>query len=285
MAEQLTTSAEALRLFFTDDIYLVRDEDVVAAVQPDESVFVSATIPAAVPLETATVSAAISATQMQPTSVGSAAAASAVSVSAAMLSADPATATSAPATADSSPSELRSVAPAVMPSANPVTSAPAASAPATAVSPQIPASSVPAPAEASSSIAATSGTVFKYLGKNQKNVLILVNDGENDVSNEAGKELLRNLVKAMQLTANDFALLNYSYYTHVKFDELSKFFSSTLVLGFGVNPAQLGLDDQPAHSIGTHGAIKLIFTGRLDLLAGDQEGKKKLWSSLKQFIF
>ncbi|MCX2478904.1 hypothetical protein OQY15_07360 [Pedobacter sp. MC2016-15] len=175
MAEQLTTSAEALRLFFTDDIYLVRTEDVAA------------------PL---------------------------------------------------------------------VTAVPAAPAPEIA------------PA-----------TVFKYLGKNQKNVLILVNDSENDVSSESGRELLRNLVKAMQLTANDFALLNYFNYSHVKFEELSTFFSSTLVLAFGVSPAQLGLIDQPQHSIGTQGEIKLVFTGRLDLLSADQEGKKKLWSSLKQFTF
>jgi hypothetical protein len=74
-------------------------------------------------------------------------------------------------------------------------------------------------------------------------------------------------------------------YSHVKFEELSTFFSSTLVLAFGVSPAQLGLNDQPQHSIGTQGEIKLVFTGRLDLLSADQEGKKKLWSSLKQFTF
>lgn len=128
-------------------------------------------------------------------------------------------------------------------------------------------------------------TVFKYLGKNQKNVLILVNDGGNEVSSESGRELLRNLVKAMQLTANDFALLNYFSYTDVQFEELISFFNSRLVLIFGVSPAQLGLNDQPQHSIGSHGTIQLVFTGRLDQLAGDQDGKKKLWTSLKQITF
>jgi hypothetical protein len=188
MADQLTTSAEALRLFFTDDIYLVKNEDAEAfniAPKPE------------------------------------------------------------PPVENLSQQALR-----------PVSAAPEqgyASAP-----------------------------VFKYLGKNQKNVLILVYDSENDVSSESGRELLRNLVKAMQLTANDFALLNYFNYNETKFEDLSTFFSSRLVLAFGVDPVQLGLNEQPRHSIGMHGDIQLVFSERLDLLAADQEGKKRLWGSLKQ---
>ena len=124
--------------------------------------------------------------------------------------------------------------------------------------------------------------VFKYLGKNQKNVLILVNDLVNDVSTERGRELLRNLVKALQLTANDFALLNYANHAKVTFEELHGFFSSRLVLAFGVSPVHLGLADLPLHMISLHGAAQLVFTGNLDQLAIDQEGKKILWGSLKQ---
>ena len=191
MAEQLTTGAEALRLFFTDDIYLVKNDEAAAF---------------------------STAAEQEPTN---------------MTAPEPA---------------LKSVPPAPEPVAAP-------------------------------------GVVFKYLGKNQKNVLILVNDAEHDVSSESGRELLRNLVKAMQLTANDFALLNYYNYQQSNFEDLIKFFSSRLVLGFGVNPVQLGLNEQPRHAIGTHGNIQFVFSGRLDLLTADQEGKKKLWSSLKQLTF
>ncbi|SEA16623.1 hypothetical protein [Pedobacter hartonius] len=191
MAEQLTTSAEALRLFFTDDIYLVKNEEATAFSTAAKQESERMTVPE---------------------------------------------------------SAQKSVLPAPEPLA-----APAA--------------------------------VFKYLGKNQKNILILVNDGEHDVSSESGRELLRNLVKAMQLTANDFALLNYFDYQQSKFEDLIKFFSSRLVLGFGVSPVQLGLNEQPQHAIGRHGDIQLVFSGRLDLLTADQEGKKKLWGSLKQLTF
>lgn len=63
---------------------------------------------------------------------------------------------------------------------------------------------------------------FKYLGKNQRNILILVNDSENEVSTEQGRELLRKLVNAIALTAKDFALVNYANYntaTHADFND------------------------------------------------------------------
>jgi len=123
---------------------------------------------------------------------------------------------------------------------------------------------------------------FTYLGKNQKNVLILVNDATNDVSTESGRELLRNLVKALQMTANDFALLNVSRYEQLQFNELHSFFSCRLVLAFGVLPSHLGVADQPQHMISTQESVQFVFSGNLDQLSGDLEGKKKLWGSLKQ---
>ena len=123
---------------------------------------------------------------------------------------------------------------------------------------------------------------FTYLGKNQKNVLILVNDPGNDVSTENGRELLRNLVKALQLTANDFALLNFARYEQLQFAELHSFFSCRLVLAFGILPTQLGLAEQPQYVISTHESVQFVFSGNLDQLSADLEGKKKLWGSLKQ---
>lgn len=123
---------------------------------------------------------------------------------------------------------------------------------------------------------------FKYLGKNQKNVLILVNDGNNDVSSESGRELLRNLVKAIQLTANDFALLNYFHFPDSTFEELTQFFNCRTILSFGVSSDMLGLPAQTLHELMKIEDVELVFSDRLDLLAADQAGKKKLWGSLKQ---
>ena len=125
-------------------------------------------------------------------------------------------------------------------------------------------------------------TVFKFLGKNQKNILILVNDLENEVSTEQGRELLRKLVKAINLTANDFALLNYASYTSEKYEELSSFFSCKVMIAFGVSATELNLPSQPLNQLVKHNGSTHIFAKNLHELDFDIASKKVLWASLQQ---
>lgn len=125
-------------------------------------------------------------------------------------------------------------------------------------------------------------TEFKFLGKNAKQILILVNDQHNEVSTEQGRELLRKLVNAIGLTAKDFALVNYANYTTATFDDLYQFFACKMVLSFGVMPNQLGLSEQPFNQFVPHLDSKLIFTKNLHDLETDQASKKVLWASLQQ---
>lgn len=123
---------------------------------------------------------------------------------------------------------------------------------------------------------------FKYLGKNQKNILILVNDAEHEVSDEAGKELLRKIVKAINLSANDFALLNYHNYQGASYAQLMDHFSSTLVFAFGVSTERLKLPAHPMNAVVSQDGVKLVFSAELKVLNGDQKAKKELWGSLQQ---
>lgn len=210
MGEQLTTSAEALRLFFTEDIYLVNSNDKILS-----------EIPAAAKSDPV-IEASTSVNEVKETFIE-----------------------------------------AVKPIVTPVIT-------------------VPELAGETAKAPVANPVVFKYLGKNLKNILILVNDDQHDVSTDKGKELLRNIVKALQLTANDFALLNYAACKDTGFDQLKSFFKSNLVLSFGVTPLHLGMDAQPVNEIIIRDAVQLIFSVNLDQLADDQAGKKKLWGSLKK---
>lgn len=125
-------------------------------------------------------------------------------------------------------------------------------------------------------------TTFKFLGKNEKQILILVNDKQNEVSSEQGRELLRKLVNAIALTAKDFALVNYANYTTATFDDLHQFFACKMVLAFGVMPNQLGLNEQPFNQFVEQNGSKLIFTKNLHDLDTDPASKKLLWASLQQ---
>lgn len=123
---------------------------------------------------------------------------------------------------------------------------------------------------------------FSYLGKNQRRILILVYDEKEDVSSPEGRDLLRNMVKAIQLTANDFALLNYAAYTDCQQEELFAYFKPQLLLSFGVNAIQLGLEMTADPGLIELNGIQMIFSANLAVLASDKTGKAALWAGLKK---
>ena len=123
---------------------------------------------------------------------------------------------------------------------------------------------------------------FTFLGRNLRNILILVHDADNQVSTEPGRELLRNIVKAIGLTANDFALLNYATYPNTSFAQFKKSLNSTTLFAFGVTPQQLGLPDVAPYTVSQYESVNMIFSTNLHQLSSDQQGKKMLWGSLKQ---
>lgn len=123
---------------------------------------------------------------------------------------------------------------------------------------------------------------FTFLGKNRRNILILVNDDQYAVSTEEGRELLRKIVKAINLTADDFAVLNYATYPETNFAELQAFFKPQLFFAFGLSPQTLGMAPQPQHVLIQQGEVNAIFSSELHALEGDLPSKKILWKSLQQ---
>jgi len=123
---------------------------------------------------------------------------------------------------------------------------------------------------------------FRFLGGNKKAVLILVNDTANDVSSEQGRELLRKIVKAIDLATPDFALLNYANYHNVDFVELHQFFKPAVMLAFGVEAEHLKLNLSWTGEIIFHGTTKMIFAPNLHALDGDLSAKKSLWGNLQK---
>ena len=123
---------------------------------------------------------------------------------------------------------------------------------------------------------------FKFLGGNKKSVLILVNDHTNDVSTEQGKELLRKIVKAVDLGTADFALVNYATYPGTTFASFYQFFKPLIMLSFGVEIADLELNYEWQNEIITYETTRIIFAPNLHLLDSDLNAKKLLWGNLQK---
>ncbi len=123
---------------------------------------------------------------------------------------------------------------------------------------------------------------FQYIGANERNILILVNDEHFPVSSLQGRELLGNILKSINLNRDDCALVNYVNFHNESFLQLREFFKPQFVFAFGVSPDQLGMPPVDSNTIVLQGDAKIIFSSNLDALNGDPTTKKLLWASLKQ---
>ena len=215
MENQLTNNANALRLFFTDEVFLVKDESVeILPLRSAEPIFVAETVAVAAAKE--------SVLNTEVTQI---------------------------------PGIKTPEMPKVYPQAPEITHV------------------VAEPA---------AEKTFKFLGGNKKSVLILVNDEANDVSTEQGRELLRKIVKAVDLGTPDFAIVNYSKYQGTGFAELYQFFKPVTMLSFGVEIAHLKLNLTWQNEIITHGPTRIIFAPNLHHLDSDLTAKKLLWGNLQK---
>jgi DNA polymerase III psi subunit len=245
MAEQLTSNTEALRLFFTEDIYLIASE-------------VTAPVPvlkeeAVVPQETVVLEATVAQKAVAPEDT--------VVPQGTLVSGETVI--------------QKAVAPeeTVVPQG---TLVPRETVAQKAVVPED--IDVINKTELSSVTAAD----YKFIGENARKVLILVNDPDNAVSTAPGTALLWKIVAAIKLSPNDCAVLNYQHYQGHSYEELNAFFRPQLLLSFGIAPAVLGLQEQQTEILGQQNGVKAIFSSELNALEVNITIKKALWKSLQQ---
>lgn len=122
---------------------------------------------------------------------------------------------------------------------------------------------------------------FKFIGGNLQKILVLVNDPSNDVSTPEGADLLRNILKFMQLKSADFALVNYADYPLATCKDLFTFFSPKLILGFGIDPKKIALENIGLNKLVTVESCKVLLTTDLPIMAADSALKRTFLSSLK----
>ncbi|MGY3052642.1 hypothetical protein ACVWYG_000838 [Pedobacter sp. UYEF25] len=124
---------------------------------------------------------------------------------------------------------------------------------------------------------------FSYLGGNKKGILILVYDNDNEVSTEIGNTLLKNILKAIRLKKDDFALLNMAKQHPAKFTDLNAFFKPKVILAFGIDSALLDLGQFDLGEMFTKNDVNVIL-GR-NLSEFDDTDKKALWRNLQGCTF
>jgi hypothetical protein len=135
-----------------------------------------------------------------------------------------------------------------------------------------------------------SGTVncslISFLGKNEKNVLIVVNEKDTPFIPDADLNLLTGILTACNLSLADVALVNAAKNKGIEFDALMKEFSPALVILFGIEPGELEFPLHfPHFQLQQYNRQTYLSAPGLTVLADDTGQKKQFWLCLQQHFF
>ena len=124
-----------------------------------------------------------------------------------------------------------------------------------------------------------------FLGSNQKQISVLVNDQQQRFTDNESLQLLTNMLGALGMTLNDIALININK-TSINYKEMQTTLQTRICLMFDVPTQRIGLPFQmPDYKVQTFDDCKYLCSASLHKMKGDGKEAKlektKLWMCLK----
>ncbi|WP_212006653.1 hypothetical protein [Chitinophaga sp. HK235] len=124
----------------------------------------------------------------------------------------------------------------------------------------------------------------KYLGENQKNIALFIQNENEAYLNDELFNLLTNILNACKLSMQDVSLINTSHYPQLGFADWQSAVKIEKAIVFGTASGPLGLADAPLYQIVTVNSTTLLLSDELQLIGADKILKAKLWAGLKQLL-
>ncbi len=128
---------------------------------------------------------------------------------------------------------------------------------------------------------------IQFLGKNQKNICVLVTYPNDVYLPDTQLNFLTNILQACQLNLGDVAIVNH-HRAPMSFEALQQQLNCRYLLVFGVAPAAIGLEESAlfsAHEL--NGCSIVLSPAAAQLNNNNQESKLlkgQLWMCLKQLF-
>ena len=126
-------------------------------------------------------------------------------------------------------------------------------------------------------------TDFKYLGENNKYILIVVKEPSFDFLKQDDLGFLLKILAAKKLELKDVAIINTEKYLSLNFDDLKAFFAFSKVITFGINPQILQIEGAVANKKSIFKETQILGTWSLPILQQDEKKKAIFWDMLKSF--
>jgi hypothetical protein len=134
-------------------------------------------------------------------------------------------------------------------------------------------------------IAAKKSIPWKYLGRNKKNILLLVNYSDVPYIPDKQLEFLTGILSACKLTLEDVALVNLHHHAGSSFTECANQIPCKTVLLFGTEPTSFGLPISfPPFQVQPFADYTFLYIPALEEIETDKLLKSKLWVCLKRIF-
>jgi len=126
---------------------------------------------------------------------------------------------------------------------------------------------------------------LQFLGKNQKNILLIANEENAVYLPDDDLNFLVDILNACRLSLSDTALINVFKNKSADYKTLQARFTPTIILFFGVEPAKLGFPLQfPHYQLQQYNNQTYLSAPSLSDLAADKQKKMQLWACLKKLF-
>lgn len=124
---------------------------------------------------------------------------------------------------------------------------------------------------------------FNWLGNNEKNILIVVNEPAAAFLQDNDLNLLVGILTACKLSMADIALINFHKNEQADYNSLNKALNPSTILLFGTDPAKLDFPlNFPHFQLQGYNGQHYLSSPALNMLAADVSLKKQLWQSLQK---
>lgn len=123
-----------------------------------------------------------------------------------------------------------------------------------------------------------------FLGRNEKNILILVNQKEAACLPAKELDFLTTVLSACGLTLSHVAIVNRAGSERAAFADLQTQLSPKKVLLLDVNPEEMDLPASELFSVRTHQEIEFVAAPPLHEIEKTKQAKSKFWIALKQLF-
>lgn len=123
---------------------------------------------------------------------------------------------------------------------------------------------------------------FSFLGDNNKNILVLVNEAGAKYLPEKDLSFLVSVLTACQLSLADTAIVN-TYGKKTDYEKVTSQMNAKVVLLFNVPPTEIKLPmDFPFFQVQKFREQTYVYSPALSVVEKDVQMKKQLWAALKK---